>query len=126
MLVWNYKVNQNISLKSSVGYGFKAPDFRQLYFDFSNSAIGYAVFGYNVAETKLDDLDAQGQILFRYDGIDFNSELKPENSINFNLGSYYEKENFKWETNFFYNSISNLIDTKAIAQKTNGQNSANR
>ena len=118
----NYKVNQNISLKSSIGYGFKAPDFRQLYFDFSNSAIGYAVFGYNVAETKLDDLDAQGQILFRYDGIDFNSELKPENSINFNLGSYYEKENFKWETNFFYNSISNLIDTKAIAQKTNGQN----
>ena len=118
----NYKVNQNFSLKSSVGYGFKAPDFRQLYFDFSNSAIGYAVFGYNVAETKLDDLDAQGQILFRYDGIDFNSELKPENSINFNLGSYYEKENFKWETNFFYNSISNLIDTKAIAQKTNGQN----
>ena len=118
----NYKVNQNFSLKSSIGYGFKAPDFRQLYFDFSNSAIGYAVFGYNVAETKLDDLDAQGQILFRYDGIDFNSELKPENSINFNLGSYYEKENFKWETNFFYNSISNLIDTKAIAQKTNGQN----
>lgn len=118
----NYKVNQNFSLKSSVGYGFKAPDFRQLYFDFSNSAIGYAVFGYNVAETKLDDLDVQGQILFRYDGIDFNSELKPENSINFNLGSYYEKENFKWETNFFYNSISNLIDTKAIAQKTNGQN----
>lgn len=118
----NYKVNQNISLKSSIGYGFKAPDFRQLYFDFSNSAIGYAVFGYNVAETKLDDLDVQGQILFRYDGIDFNSELKPENSINFNLGSYYEKENFKWETNFFYNSISNLIDTKAIAQKTNGQN----
>ena len=118
----NYKVNQNFSLKSSIGYGFKAPDFRQLYFDFSNSAIGYAVFGYNVAETKLDDLDVQGQILFRYDGIDFNSELKPENSINFNLGSYYEKENFKWETNFFYNSISNLIDTKAIAQKTNGQN----
>ena len=118
----NYKVNQNISLKSSIGYGFKAPDFRQLYFDFTNSAIGYAVFGYNVAEERLNALDNQGQILFRYDGIDFNSELKPESSINFNLGSYYEKENFKWETNLFYNSISNLIDTKAIAQKTNAQN----
>ncbi|WP_322551435.1 TonB-dependent receptor [Flavobacterium psychraquaticum] len=118
----NYKVNQNISLKSSVGYGFKAPDFRQLYFDFTNSAIGYAVFGYNVAQERLNALDNQGQILFRYDGIDFNSELKPESSVNINLGSYFEKVNFKWDTNLFYNSISNLIDTKAIAQKTNGQN----
>lgn len=118
----NYKVSSHLSLKSSIGYGFKAPDFRQLYFDFTNSAVGYAVFGYNVAEERLNELDNQGQILFRTNGIDFNSALKPESSININLGSYYEKGSFKWETNVFYNTISNLIDTRVIAQKTNGQN----
>lgn len=121
-LALNYKVSPNFSIKSSVGYGFKAPDFRQLYFDFTNSAVGYSVFGYNFAEDRLDELDNQGQLLFRTNGIDFNSALKPESSINVNLGSYYEKANFKWETNVFYNAISNLIDTKVIAQKTNGQN----
>ncbi|MCO6162053.1 TonB-dependent siderophore receptor [Flavobacterium sp. NRK F7] len=118
----NYKLNTHLSLKSSIGYGYKAPDFRQLYFDFTNSAIGYAVFGYNVAEERLDALDNQGQILFRTNGTDFSSELKPESSININLGSFYEKNDFKWDTNVFYNAISNLIDTKVIAQKTNGQN----
>lgn len=121
-LAINYKMSTHFSIKSSFGYGFKAPDFRQLYFDFTNSAIGYAVFGYNVAEERLNELDDQGQILFRTNGIDFNNDLKPETSTNFNVGSYYEKGNFKWETNVFYNSISNLIDTKVIAQKTNGQN----
>lgn len=121
-LAVNYKVTSNLSLKSSVGYGFKAPDFRQLYFDFTNSAVGYTVFGYNVAEARLNELENQGQILFKTNGIAFNNALKPESSININLGSYYEKGRFKWETNLFYNTISNLIDTKVIAQKTNGQN----
>jgi len=121
-LAVNYKISSFLSLKSSIGYGFKAPDFRQLYFDFTNSAVGYAVFGYNVAAERLNELDNQEQILFRTNGIDFNSALKPESSINYNIGSYYEKGAFKWETNVFYNAISNLIDTKVIAQKTNGQN----
>jgi outer membrane receptor for ferrienterochelin and colicins len=121
-LAVNYKVTSNLSLKSSVGYGFKAPDFRQLYFDFTNSAVGYTVFGYNVAESRLNELENQGQILFKTNGINFNDALKPESSINVNLGSYFEKGKFKWETNLFYNTISNLIDTKVIAQKTNGQN----
>lgn len=118
----NYKVSPLFSLKTSVGYGFKAPDFRQLYFDFTNSAVGYSVFGYNVAEDRLDELENQGQLLYRTNGVDFDNALKPESSVNVNLGSYYEKANLKWETNVFYNAISNLIDTKVIAQKTNGQN----
>lgn len=121
-LALNYKVTSNFSLKSSVGYGFKAPDFRQLYFDFTNSAVGYSVFGYNVAEERLEALDNQGQILFRTAGINFDSALKPESSINVNFGTYFEKGKFKIETNAFYNSITNLIDTKVIAQRTNGQN----
>jgi outer membrane receptor for ferrienterochelin and colicins len=121
-LAVNYKVSPSLSLKTSFGYGFKAPDFRQLYFDFTNSAVGYTVLGYNVAENRLDELEAQGQLLSRVDGISFSDPLKPESSVNFNLGTSFQKGKLKIDANAFYNSISNLIDTRVVAQKTNGQN----
>jgi outer membrane receptor for ferrienterochelin and colicins len=117
----NYKWNDNFSIKTSLGYGYKAPDLRQLYFDFTNSAVGYTVLGYNVAEEKLALLQSQGQILFTND-FTFSNPLKPESSVNFNFGGYYKKNKLSFEYNFFYNTIKNLIDTRAIAQKTNGQN----
>ena len=121
-LAINFKVNDNLSIKSSVGYGFKAPDFRQLYFDFTNPAVGYTVLGYNVAETRLNQFENQGQLLFRNPNFNFSNALKPESSINFNFGAYFQKKNLKFEINTFYNSIKNLIDTRAVAQKMNGQN----
>lgn len=117
----NYKWNDNLSLKTSVGYGYKAPDLRQLFFDFTNSSVGYTVLGYNVAEEKLALLQSQGQILFS-NNIDFSDPLKPESSINFNFGGYYKKNKLSFDYNLFYNAIENLIDTKIIAQKANGQN----
>lgn len=118
----NFKINNYISVKSSIGYGYKAPDFRQLYFDFTNSAVGYTVLGYNVAQERLKDLENQGQILKQIQGITFNEPLKPESSINYNLGSFYQKGKLKIELNTFYNAITNLIDTRAIAIKYSGQN----
>ncbi|MGV9003926.1 TonB-dependent receptor plug domain-containing protein [Flavobacterium sp.] len=120
-LAINYKWTQAFSLKSSIGYGYKAPDLRQLYFDFNNSSVGYTVLGYNVAQEKLQTLQNQGQILFT-NNIDFSQPLKPESSININFGGFYKKQKLTLDFNIFYNSIKNLIDTKAIAQKTNGQN----
>ena len=117
----NYKWNSNFSLKMSIGYGYKAPDLRQLYFDFTNLAVGYTVLGYNVALEKLALLQSQGQILFTND-VDLSNPLKPESSANFNFGGYYKKNKLLIDYNIFYNRINNLIDTKAIAQKTNGQN----
>ncbi|WP_396195957.1 TonB-dependent receptor plug domain-containing protein [Flavobacterium sp.] len=117
----NYKWNESFSLKTSVGYGYKAPDLRQLYLDFTNSAVGYTVLGYNVAEERLAELSSQGQLLFS-NNFTFSNPLKPESSVNLNFGGYYKKKNVTIDYNLFYNSIKNLIDTKAIAQKTNGQN----
>ena len=117
----NYKWSDAFSLKTSIGYGYKAPDLRQLYFDFTNSSVGYTVLGYNVAEEKLTSLQSQGQLLFT-NGFVFSNPLKPESSVNFNLGGYYKKNKFSFDYNFFYNTIKNLVDTRAIAQKTNGQN----
>ncbi len=118
-----YEIANGIALKGSVGYGFKAPDFRQLYFDFTNSAVGYTVLGYNVAFDKLRELQAQGQIL---DVVVQENErqdaLEAESSVGYNFGLTYIKGAWNTELNFFRNNIKNLIDTRIIARKTNGQN----
>ena len=121
-LAVNYKFNTNFSLKGSVGYGYKAPDFRQLFFDFTNPQVGYTVLGYNVAEERLNQFEEQGQLLSRTAGISFDKPLEAESAVNFNFGTFYKKNKLKLDINAFYNSITNLIDTRVVAQKTNGQN----
>lgn len=119
----HYSLSPTISLKGSVGYGFKAPDFRQLYFDFMNSAVGYSVLGYNVAVEKIQALEEQGQltdILFDY--AELNAPLQPESSVGYNLGAVHTHKKLKTEINFFRNDFKNLIDTRIVARKTNGQN----
>ncbi len=119
-----YEINDKISVKGSVGYGFKAPDFRQLYFDFTNSTVGYTVLGYNQVTTRIPELIEEGQILNVVVPItEFEDELRPENSVSFNLGSVYQPiSELKFEINLFRNNIQDLIDTRVIANKTNGQN----
>ncbi|MFT5925623.1 MAG: outer membrane receptor for ferrienterochelin and colicins [Rubritalea sp.] len=118
-----YNLNESIAIKASVGYGFKAPDFRQLYFDFTNSAVGYTVLGYNVAIDKLNELQAQGQILDVVVPLnELNDPLEAESSIGYNLGMTFKKGKWNTELNFFRNDFKNLIDTRIIARKNNGQN----
>lgn len=121
-LAVNYKINNNFSLKSSVGYGYKAPDFRQLFFDFTNPSVGYTVLGYNVAEARLNQLEEEGQLLSRVAGVNFDKPLEAESSINVNFGTFYKRNKLRMDINAFYNSISNLIDTQIVATKTNSQN----
>ncbi len=119
----NYKLSDAISLKGAIGYGFKAPDFRQLYFDFSNSAVGYTVLGYNVAVEKIQELEALGQIeRLLFDVRALANPLEAESSIGYNLGAAFTEGKVKFSINLFRNDFKNLIDTRAIARKTNGQN----
>lgn len=118
----NYQWNQNLNLKASLGFGYKAPDLRQLYLDFTNSSVGYSVLGYNVAESRLQDFIAQNQILFTNQHYSFKNPLKPERSMSINAGGVYQTEKWKIDVNLFYNKINHLIETRAIAQKINGQN----
>jgi outer membrane receptor for ferrienterochelin and colicins len=122
-LAMRYQLDEAIALKGSVGYGFKAPDFRQLYFDFTNTAVGYTVLGYNVAVQKLMELQQQGQLLDIVVSPDQLGEpLQAESSIGYNLGATFKKGKWNTELNLFRNDFSNLIDTRIIARKTNGQN----
>ncbi|WP_036153812.1 TonB-dependent receptor plug domain-containing protein [Maribacter forsetii] len=122
-LALRYQLNENLAIKGSVGYGFKAPDFRQLYFDFTNSAVGYTVLGYNVALDKLQELEEQEQILnVVVSEDDLSKPLEAESSIGYNLGFNLKHGRGTTDVNFFRNDFKNLIDTRIIASKTNGQN----
>ncbi|SHE94443.1 outer membrane receptor for ferrienterochelin and colicins [Psychroflexus salarius] len=122
-LAMRYQFSDQLALKASVGRGFKAPDFRQLYFDFLNSAVGYVVLGYNVAADKLEELQNQGQILETVvSQNELNQDLDAESSTGYNLGFTYKRDRWNAELNFFRNDFTNLIDTRIIARLNNGQN----
>ncbi len=121
---FRYEINDKLAVKGSVGYGFKAPDFRQLYFDLFGIA-GYTILGYNVVTTRIPEMLADGQIDSENDIVvplsNFEGSLKPENSVGFNMGfSYNPISEVKVELNLFRNDIQDLIDTQFIAPKTNG------
>lgn len=58
-----YALNRWLSFKASYGVGFKAPDFRQLYLNFNNTAAGgYSVLGTEVVGARLTEMESQGLI----------------------------------------------------------------
>jgi outer membrane receptor for ferrienterochelin and colicins len=118
-----YEVNEKLTLKISGGVGFKAPDFRQLYFNFNNSAGGgYSVLGTEVAVPRLSELEAAGQIdTYLYDPSKLG-DLKAERSWSINVGAHAEVlPSLMMDINVFHNSIDNLIETQAVAITTSGQ-----
>jgi len=45
-LAASYALSDKLTILGSAGKGYKAPDFRQLYLNFTNAEVGYSVFGY--------------------------------------------------------------------------------
>lgn len=111
-----------LGVRASYGVGFKAPDFRQLYLNFTNSTVGYSVFGSKILEEGIVMLREAGQIQAILADPSAFGEIKAESSRAYNLG--FKLSPVKSATvnvNFFRNDVSDLIDTKAVALKTNGQ-----
>lgn len=80
-----YKPEMISRIRLAYGEGFRAPSFKELFFDYSNISVGYHIVG--------------------------NLDLKPETSQNlsldierWNTGKYHAR------INFFWNEISGLID----------------
>jgi len=117
-----YAINEKWSATGSVGRGFKAPDFRQLYLNFTNVAAGsYSVFGSLVATEEVDRLQAAGQIENITPVYEKLTDLSPETSTGYNVGLHYNAPGkFSAKANFFRNDVNNLIITDIIAYKTNG------
>lgn len=119
-----FNIDKYWALKGSVGTAFKAPAFRQLFLDFTNSSVGYTVLGRNVAANRLRAFE-QADDIARLNETFSNLEtpLKAETSTAFNMGISHNSKSLKIDINYFYNDVKNLIDTYAIAQKrSNAQN----
>ncbi|RFS20694.1 TonB-dependent receptor [Chitinophaga silvatica] len=121
-LALSYNLSPTWRIMGSVGRGYRAPDFRQLYLHFNNAAVGYTVAGTKLATEIINDLTARGQIKrLTVDPSQLNS-LNAERSWAFNVAAQGKlAENATAKVNLFYNSVSDMIDTRAIAEKTNGQ-----
>jgi outer membrane receptor for ferrienterochelin and colicins len=108
-----YKLLNTLSINASVGTGFKAPDFRQQFLNFTNSLIGYTLLGANELSNGLVELQQQGQIdsLINITPYLGNHNLLPEKSVGTNIGIRFSPGNQTQITaNVFRNDITNLID----------------
>ena len=118
-----YEVSPKITLRGSVGVGFKAPDFRQLYLNFTNAVAGYSVFGTQEIATGITRLQAEKQISELLFDVNKLGTLQAESSLAYNFGGVLKLDDgLKINVNAFRNDVDNLIQTQAIARKTNGQN----
>lgn len=117
-----YQFNEKIALRTSMGVGFKAPDFRQLYLNFTNAVAGYSVFGSEELSSALEKLQAQNQIAEILLPPAQIGNLKAESSFAYNLGmKFTPNEKLTWNVNIFRNDVSNLIESQVVARRTNGQ-----
>ncbi|MDZ7878315.1 MAG: TonB-dependent receptor [Saprospiraceae bacterium] len=118
-----YKITEGLKLRASYGVGYKAPDFRQLYLNFTNAVAGYSVFGSNELLTNFNKLKGSGQINTVFVDPTTFGQLRAESSKALNFGlSYQTNRNLSASINFFRNDVKDLIESFPVAQKSNGQN----
>jgi outer membrane receptor for ferrienterochelin and colicins len=119
-LALGFSLTNKIQINGSVGTGFKTPDFRQKYFDFTNSTIGYIVLGRDVAVDRLEDMQSVQEIV---PFSELSSPLKSETSVNINFGiKYNPANNLSFDVNLFNNKVNDLIEWKLVAIDKNNTN----
>jgi outer membrane receptor for ferrienterochelin and colicins len=135
-LAARYQLSSWLALRGSVGRGYRAPDFRQLYLNFSNPTVGYSVFGTSQVAAKVAQLAAQGQLatdpatgqaIIYQSALAQAGSLTTESSLATNIGFLLEPKlpneslGYRLTVNAFRNDLSNLIETTTVALKKNGQ-----
>ncbi|HRK58935.1 MAG TPA: TonB-dependent receptor [Candidatus Kapabacteria bacterium] len=99
-LALNVKIGDDIRVRASIGTGFKVPDFRQLYVQFTNNLSGA---GYQLIGARR-----------------IGSNLRPERSVSYETGISWDRnylnivENtiltFGFDMQYFRNDLTDLID----------------
>ena len=90
-----YHLTPDLTIRTSFGQGFRAPDFKDLYLDFSNPTSGYRVLG--------------------------NPDLEPESSGSWNLGVEYQfKSALLGRAHLYRNNLKNLIEAERIGESVLG------
>ena len=117
-----FNINKYFAIKISGGRGYKAPDIRQQYLNFTNTLVGYAVFGSNVAVEKLKELENIGQLQNYILPLDKITNLLPEKSWSANAEIEIKPIPGKltFNANYFRNQMVDLITALPTATKMNG------
>lgn len=111
-----------LRFRASVGSGFKAPAFRQIYLSFTNPAAGYTVFGAARLAEGIERLQSEGQVDQLFLAPELLENIRAESSVAVNIGG--SAEPYSWlavTVNAFYNDVQDLIETQPVARKKNGQ-----
>lgn len=117
-----YRLTDWIQARASLGRGFKAPEFRQLFLDFTNATAGYSVFGHSTVAEGVQRLQQEGNISQMLLSIDNLDEIRAESSWATNIGMDLDPvDDVRVRINLFRNNVTDLIEAAAIARKTNGQ-----
>ena len=117
-----YKANTHLRFKLSIGRGFKAPDFRQLYLNFTNAAAGsYSVFGAVEAQKVINQLNQLGQIGNLFSNYYQLKKLEPEYATGIHFSAEWEpNQNNEIQFQLFRNDINNLIDVQQVGNYISG------
>ena len=121
-LAAQYKLSEKLRVNASYGAGFKAPDFRQMFLNFLNTAAGgYVVYGANEITISALEIQKQQGILSEILPKAYDlTLLNPEISNGFNAGAQYDvNDKLNFNVNFFRNDINNLIQVDIIAFRNN-------
>ena len=90
-----YRVTDDLRVRFSYGQGFRAPDFKNLYLDFTNVTAGYQVLG--------------------------NPSLEPESSHSWNIGAEYQIfDSLLGRIHVYRNDLHNLIEAERIGRSAAG------
>ncbi len=117
-----YKPNDFIHFRASLGSGFKAPAFNQLFLNFTNATVGYSVFGTSSVVQGMRELRESGRIDSVLVPASQVSDIRAESSFSYNAGfEIFPHKTVRFKTNFFRNNVQDMIDSQRIAFKTNGQ-----
>lgn len=117
-----YKAADWVQIRASAGRGFKAPEFRQLFLDFTNATAGYSVFGHSTVAEGISRLQQEGNISRVLLPVSSLEEIRAESSWAVNFGFDMDPVDFtRLRVNLFRNNVSDLIETAPVARKTNGQ-----
>ena len=104
------------------GRGFKAPDFRQLYLNFSNAVAGYSVLGAEELPAALARLQAEGQLARLFFQPEEAGGLQAERSWGHQLLLRYQPSaRFFGQLGLFRQDLQNLIEVQPFALRENGQ-----
>ena len=92
--LWN--LGPSLQIRASWGQGFRAPNFQNLYLDFTNPTAGYQVLG--------------------------NPNLDPEysNSWNLNMTFRESKNIYRFQSQIYRNDLTNLIEAEVIGKSAAG------